>query len=480
MKSVGSTIVSEAQITVTNLKRAEMTNRQILLSQTDPQMTAYNVERNSKKTLVQTLEEIYNNSASDPQSRKLFIRNIAEGVPDSVIESLIIEAGEINYWRRSKNEKSECVSFGTGEFKTIEGVLKAIRLLQKFSIFNKKIEISYSEKTKNLIGEFIEFKKAEIASRYHDQKLTDEEIEDRLTETLCHNDEMVTKKLKLIIEKFEMHKEKIQKSSVHDKTTMMAATEEKMGLFKQKYDLMNEKELNEAYSRDYEEWLKKEAHFQKEHQAQIEQSTNLHKKKISLIEDEIKVKESDLYPRNEKEEFFWKRNKFARQKILQADADDKARKINISMESMAAGKRTKEQFDESHKRSNNDQDGKYLEKKKKVKSDVIVLQSTTNENREHGDKNHSERKTPGREYDDHKIQMDLSIPSHGHSRFKSSTDASHVNKLNAINDQLVESDDDHLILEKKKTMTNSTIKKLEKTVELNKTLEHNLEEALIK
>ena len=466
MKEVGRTIFSEPQINVSNLRRAEQTNRATLFSAELPFMNESGQPVIS--SLVDSLAAIYHTSAADPNGRKIFIRNIAESVPDSAIESLLNETGKVNYWRRSKNEQGKSVSFGTAEFKDIEGVLKAIRLLQRFSIFGQKLEVSYSEKTKNLIGEFIEFKKAELQQQFIIEDLSADEIENRLTEQLCVNDDVVAKKLLLIIQKFEENKERIMKMSINEKGSILATTEEKLGLFKQKYGVLNENQLNEGYSREIENWLKKEELWEQERLIHLEDEKHLHRKKVGLIENELRVKEPDLFPKNERQEEQWRRNKHRRQKILEEDLLAGRPQVHLSMTDLESRKRDNKNKEGSDK----DKENEIVEGRKKVKTEVIVLQSTVKEeNKERHDKQEHIQPT-----ESSRIGVSMSFSMNGDTLHKSKNDL----LVTVIDQRALEQEDETLIFEKQQLVKQETLKKLQKTIEQQKTVEDNLEKVLMR
>jgi len=63
---------------------------------------------------------------TDSTLKKVFVKNIPEDVPDSFMESLLRECGNIVAWKRTRNEKDIPVSFGYCEFETVEGVLRCL------------------------------------------------------------------------------------------------------------------------------------------------------------------------------------------------------------------------------------------------------------------------------------------------------------------------------------------------------------------
>lgn len=58
-----------------------------------------------------------------------------------------MECGEIVKWKRSKDEKGNFAKFGIVEFKSVECVLRCIRLLHNYQIGESKLEIKSSQST---------------------------------------------------------------------------------------------------------------------------------------------------------------------------------------------------------------------------------------------------------------------------------------------------------------------------------------------
>lgn len=105
---------------------------------------------------------LLNTSGKLSSGRKLFVKNISEELPDSVFESLLKECGPLVKWKRTKDEKNISVNFGYCEFESVEGVLRCMRLLNKFTLHGKMLDIKPSQKTQELLSEFLTIKREEI------------------------------------------------------------------------------------------------------------------------------------------------------------------------------------------------------------------------------------------------------------------------------------------------------------------------------
>ena len=65
-------------------------------------------------------------------------------------------------WKRQKDKDEVPVSFGYCEFETLEGVLRAMRLMNGMFVYGKNLEVKCPEKTQNFIRDYFELKKKEI------------------------------------------------------------------------------------------------------------------------------------------------------------------------------------------------------------------------------------------------------------------------------------------------------------------------------
>lgn len=360
-----------------NVERAQLTNMAIALAQNQnalPTTQAHQTHQN-----VNSLAEAYIETSKIPESRKLFVRSIAENVTDSAIESLLIECGPINYFRRSKNERGDPVSFGTVEFRDVEGILNCIRLLQRFNVMGKKLEISMGERAKVLIAEYIAYRKADLALRLSGRDISEAEIDHIIAEEFSIKDAEIQSKLERIAQAFGENREKILKTNT--KTGVVAITEEKLNLYKHKFGLMNNKELNESFYRDLEKWLKKEEEYEQKRKAEEEAMRDLHKRKMELIEKEIDGQEEEYLPKNENHEKFLKRKKQRRIKILKSDIEylrENNMKIDIELkfdkDRQLEKRPTIMSEDKEDIRNARDLEAELPKAAKKIKQEVIPMQ----------------------------------------------------------------------------------------------------------
>lgn len=262
--------ISEKAIPTANLENARINN----LS------TTLGFEYNKK---IDKNNQGYKKLEKDPASRKLFITSIDEKVTDSLMESLLQEFGEIIKWKRNKNARGKSVAFGIVEFENVDGLLNCMRIFKGFQVFNGRIEIKMGEKAKLLISEYVNELKNII--RKNDNKLSEEEIDKKVIENLSKNDDKILDKLYLYLKKFGHHRQKIVKTDV--KSSTQKYTEEKLILQKKKYGLINDKELNDIFERELDNWLIKEDNWAKDLEDEIYRKKEKKRRKMEKLEREL-------------------------------------------------------------------------------------------------------------------------------------------------------------------------------------------------
>lgn len=275
-----------------------------------------------------------NPSAQNIQHKKLFIRNIDEEVSDSLMENLLSVFGDINYWKRSKNEKGVPVSFGTVEFKDIESVLSCMRLFQCYLLNTKRIEVNMGDTTKNTLADYVSYKRREVEK--DNPKSLPEEIDEKLLRSFSNNDNIMKDRLKMSVEMFFGHRDKIM---VTDKGGAEAYTEEKLTSQKKKYGLINTREFDEMFKRDLEAWLKAEREYDDKIEKELRDEKDKHKRRQQLIDKELDFDEETEKDKIDKSTNYAKyveRRKIKRQKQYQDDLEaigirNKLVDVNVDM-----------------------------------------------------------------------------------------------------------------------------------------------------
>lgn len=263
-------ISQKAILTTQNLENARINN----LS------TTLGFEYNKK---IDKNTQGYRKIQKDPTSRKLFITSIDSKVTDSLMESLLQEFGDVIKWKRNKNAEGKSVAFGIVEFENVKGLLNCMRIFKGYQVFGNRIEIKMGEKAKLLIAEYVNELKNDY--RKKDTNLCEEEIDKRVIEEFSKNDQKILDKIYLYLKKFGNHREKIVKT--HVKSSTQKYTEEKLILQKKKYGLINNKELNEMFERELENWLIKEDNWAKDREDEIYRKKEKNRRKMEKLEREL-------------------------------------------------------------------------------------------------------------------------------------------------------------------------------------------------
>lgn len=261
------------------------------------------------------------------QHKKLFVRNIEEGVSDSLMENLLAVFGEINYWKRSKNEKGVPVSFGSVEFKDIEGVLHCMRLFNGFHLKTKKVEVSMGDTTRQTLADYVTYKREDVERGYPNSSV--EEINEKLAKMFSHRDNQMQERLKINVEKYFGNKDRI---TVIEKGGTEAYTEEKLTSQKKKYGLINTKELDDMFKRDLDNWLRVEREYDEKAEKEFKDEKNKHKNKQQLIEKELEFDEEAEREKIEKSTNYAKfveRRRIKRSKQFEEDMETAGRTSKV-------------------------------------------------------------------------------------------------------------------------------------------------------
>lgn len=222
--------------------------------------------------------------AQPPQENlKIFIKNISENVPDSVMESILTELGPINYFRRVAADKKQGVSSATAEFSTAEGLVNCLRNLHKFELYGKRIEVFPSQAAKNGAAEYIESIRNSLSQEH--SSLNETQMNELLEKQLAIAEKPKVDKITLLAEEFEKNISKIVKEE--KKTGHKLYTEEKLNSISQKYGLKNSKDLEENFISDLKSWIEKEAEWKAYKDKLLEEEKRLFETKRELLEEEL-------------------------------------------------------------------------------------------------------------------------------------------------------------------------------------------------
>jgi hypothetical protein len=158
-------IQKSAELTSKNLDMVRLTNATMTREpKTKPRPKKKIIDHSKKRAIeyrIRQMELKYLNTAEDPYSRKMFIKQIGkreeekvikgEGLSDSFMESILKKCGDIVKWRRPLDQYGKPVSFGIVEFKEVMGIIRSMKLLNGQVFKGKRLEIRMSKKPKDLV-----------------------------------------------------------------------------------------------------------------------------------------------------------------------------------------------------------------------------------------------------------------------------------------------------------------------------------------
>lgn len=85
----------------------------------------------------------------------IFVGNITERAPDAMVRHLLTTCGPVISWKRVQGATGKLQAFGFCEYSNPDAGLRAIRLLNKFSIAEKDLVVKVDSKTRKILEEYV-------------------------------------------------------------------------------------------------------------------------------------------------------------------------------------------------------------------------------------------------------------------------------------------------------------------------------------
>ncbi|KAM3176669.1 hypothetical protein ACTXT7_006070 [Hymenolepis weldensis] len=114
----------------------------------------------------------------------VFVGNIPDRAPDSVIKALLMRCGNILSWKRVQGASGNYQAFGFCEYQSPESTLRCVRLLNNFEILEKKLMVKVDAKTEELLKEY---QKKSKGAADDEKKTDDEDQDDEVVKTALQN-----------------------------------------------------------------------------------------------------------------------------------------------------------------------------------------------------------------------------------------------------------------------------------------------------
>ena len=106
---------------------------------------------------------LYNSQDQTPvgEKCKIWVGKIPEGISETFMKKLLECCGQVTSWKRTTNTLGKLNSFGFCEYSTVESILKCLRLLNGYPLWNSELQIQIGKETEDYLKRWRERKKIE-------------------------------------------------------------------------------------------------------------------------------------------------------------------------------------------------------------------------------------------------------------------------------------------------------------------------------
>jgi RNA-binding protein 25 len=126
----------------------------------------------------------------------VFVGNITERAPDSMVRHLLTTAGPVISWKRVQGATGKLQAFGFCEYSNPDAGQRSIRLLNGHKVADKALVVKVDAKTKKILDEYI----IERSKKNADTKPPEgEEVEKYMDEDLMFEDNLAKERIGQIL-----------------------------------------------------------------------------------------------------------------------------------------------------------------------------------------------------------------------------------------------------------------------------------------
>lgn len=137
---------------------------------------------------------------------KVFVGRIPLNVTDYFLEQLFLECGPVNSWQRMLDSSGKPLSWGFVEFQTVEGMLRALRLLNGLYIKSSRLICRIDMQTEFFIKEWGDLKRSDWERKRLDNIMNlEQDAASTWEEDIVKNDKQILYNVSLIILNLEQH-----------------------------------------------------------------------------------------------------------------------------------------------------------------------------------------------------------------------------------------------------------------------------------
>lgn len=127
----------------------------------------------------------------------VFVGNITERAPDAMVRHLLTTCGPVVSWKRVQGATGKLQAFGFCEYNNPDAGLRAIRLLNEFTIADKALVVKVDAKTRKILEEYVTERIQKSGDEVEIPK--EDEIEKYADDDIKYDDEIATERIKQIL-----------------------------------------------------------------------------------------------------------------------------------------------------------------------------------------------------------------------------------------------------------------------------------------
>jgi len=161
----------------TTMIRPVVTNAATVVTRPKKQLVPQEIDKDDKKD-------------EKPPVTTVFVGNISDRAPDSMIRTMLQRCGNVLSWKRVQGASGKLQAFGFCEYEDPEATLRCMRLLNEWEIAEKKLVVKVDAKTKTLLDEWKIKKKKSEESKDEKDKNGDSDDKPEEGETTDDRDEL--------------------------------------------------------------------------------------------------------------------------------------------------------------------------------------------------------------------------------------------------------------------------------------------------
>nr|XP_054758948.1 RNA-binding protein 25-like isoform X1 [Lytechinus pictus] len=203
---------------------------------------------------------------SNKPKTTVFVGNISDRAPDTLIRGLLGRCGAVLSWKRVQGASGKLQAFGFCEYGDPDASLRAIRLLHELDIGDKKLLVKVDGKTRTLLDEYLQKREGDQASELDESTMREDAEVRTYMRRLIHDYSSQLQRAPGAPEEKPFHGVQKQKQTQKDEKQKAKDKLDDMNLEEEKKDLINREidRFRQSYKDQREALEQKETPEEKE------------------------------------------------------------------------------------------------------------------------------------------------------------------------------------------------------------------------